>query len=285
MRRLSIVHWGIIGAAIVCTVLLGFVNTSPAAEKKPVAEVNHDEHSKTLDQLVSEARKRFSPEVQKRVAIIEGSISTERDFIRRGQFYDSLIRLAGNAKEYAFAAWVSEQKAIKNNGSDNDWQVAGERYRASAAFQQDHESQPVLFESAMRCFNKAIEINPKNLDAKVGIGICIVDGSSDPMQGIQTLLDVVKEDSTNVNAQLALGDFSVKRGAPDKAIARYSTALKLRPDYYGLHLNIAEQYEAMGDSASAVQHLEEYVKIETDPLVKNDVENAIRRLRKNPAKQ
>lgn len=285
MRRLSIVHWGIIGAAIACTVLLGFVNTSPSAGKNTPVQANHDAHSKPLEQLVSEARNRFTPEVQRQIAVIEGSISTERDFIRRGQFFDSLIRIAGNAKEYAFAAWASEQKAIKNNGSDSDWQMAGERYRASVAFQQDPESQPALFDAAMRCFNKAMEINPKNLDAKVGIGICIVDGSSDPMKGIQTLLEVVKEDSTNVNAQLALGDFSVKRGAPDKAIARYTAALNLRPDYYGLHLNIAEQCEAMGDTASAIQHLEEYVKIETDPLVKNDVENAIRRLRKNPAKQ
>lgn len=284
MHRLSAIHWGIIGTALACSVLLGFVNTSPKA-KRPAAEVNHDAHGKTLEQVISESRKRFSPQFQEKVALIEASISTERDFVRRGQFYDSLVRLSGSVKEYAFAAWVSEQKAIRNNGSDNDWQVAGERYRASVAFQQDQESQPVLFESAMRCFNKALEINPKNLDAKVGVGICIVEGSNDPMQGIQTLLDVVKEDSTNINAQLALGDFSVKRGAPDKAVARYTTALNLRPDYYGLHLNIAEQYQAMGDTASAISHLEAYVKIETDPLVKNDVENAIRQLRKNPAKQ
>jgi tetratricopeptide (TPR) repeat protein len=285
MRRLSAIHWGIIGVAMACTVLLGFVSTSPAEGKRPAARMNHDAHSKTLEQIVTEARKRFSPKVQQTVAIIEGSISTERDFVRRGQFYDSLVRIAGSAKEYAFAAWVSEQKAIKNNGSDNDWQVAGERYRASVAFQQDPESQPALFDAAMRCFSKAVELNPKNLDAKVGIGICIVESSGDPMQGIQTLLDVVKEDSTNVNAQLALGDFSVKRNAPDKAVGRYETALRLRPDYYGLHLNIAEQYQALGDTASAISHLEAYVQIETDPLVKNDVENAIRQLRKNPPKQ
>jgi predicted Zn-dependent protease len=99
------------------------------------------------------------------------------------------------------------------------------------------------------------------------------------MKGISTLLEVVAADSTNVNAQLALADFSVRRNAPDKAIVRYSTALRLRPDYYGLHLNLAELYEQMGDTASAISHLEKYVQIETDPLAKNDVENAIRRLR------
>lgn len=199
--------------------------------------------------------------------------------------FDSLIRLCGYSKEYAFAAWASEQKAVKNNGSDADWQVAGERYQTAASFQEDQQNVPALYEAAERCFNKAMEIQPKNLDAKVGLAICVVQSGGDPMSGIKMLLEVVAADSTNVNAQLALGDFSVKRGAPDKAIVRYSAALRLRPDYYALHLSLAEQYEALGDTASAISHLEAYVEKETDPLVKNDVENAIRRLRGNPPKQ
>jgi tetratricopeptide (TPR) repeat protein len=99
------------------------------------------------------------------------------------------------------------------------------------------------------------------------------------MQGISLLLKVDSIDSTNVNAQLELAEFSLKRNAPDKAIVRYQRALRLRPDYYGLHLNLAELYEQMGDAGKAIEHLEKYVQIETDPLVKNDVENAIRRLR------
>lgn len=285
MRRLSGIHWGIIGATIVCTVLLGFVSTTPPEGKGPKVTMNQQPEGRSLDEIVKQARARLSPQQQQAYAVIDGSIGTERDFIRRGRFYDSLVRIAGTAKEYALAAWLTEQKAITNNGSDNDWQLAGERYRTSAAFQEEPENQPALFEAAMRCYSKAVELNPKNLDAKVGVGICLVESSGDPMQGIQTLLEVVKADSTNVNAQLALGDFSVKRGAPDKAIARYSTALRLRPDYYGLHLNIAEQYELLGDSASAISHLEAYVQIETDPLVRNDVENAIRRLRGNTSEK
>ena len=113
----------------------------------------------------------------------------------------------------------------------------------------------------------------------------MVQGTNDPMGGIKKLLEVVEADSTNVNAQLALADFSVRRNAPDKAIARYSTALRLRPDYYGLHLNLAELYQQMGDTAKAIDHLEKYVQIETDPLTKNDVENAIRKLRAQPPKK
>lgn len=279
MRRFSAIHWVVIGAVVLCTVLLSFVPTSPDANKRPTPVTSKTGDSQSLEQLLTEARKSFTPELQQKVALVEGAITSERDYVRRGQLFDSLIRMAGQSRQYVFAAWAAEQKAIKNNGSGNDWQTAGTRYQISVNFQQDPNAVPALYEAAIRCFNKAIELEPKNLDAKVGLGICMVEGSNDPMQGIGLLLDVVKEDSTNVNAQLALGDFSIKRNAPDKAIARYSTALRLRPDLYAIHLSLADAYSSAGDTANAILHLEEYVKVTDDPVAKNDIENAIHRLK------
>jgi tetratricopeptide (TPR) repeat protein len=279
MRKLSATQWMVIGAAVICTVLLSFVSTTSPEGSAPKVMPQQVAAGHSLDEQIATARKGMKNDVLITVNAIEGAINTNRDAVERVQMYDSLIRYLGKNKEYVYAAFLSEQKATKNNGSSTDWQQAGERYSSSAGFQEDEQNLPALFEAAMRCFNKAIELDPKNLDAKVGLGICIVQGTGDPMKGISTLLEVVAADSTNVNAQLALADFSVRRNAPDKAIVRYSTALRLRPDYYGLHLNLAELYEQMGDTALAISHLEKYVQIETDPLAKNDVENAIRRLR------
>ncbi len=239
---------------------------------------------KSLDDQVALARKNLKPDLRAVLTAVESSISTNRDPVERGHMYDSLSHYLGVNKEYVLAAYFLEQKAIGNNGSGSDWQQAGERYSSAAGFQDDQQNVSALLDAAMRCFNKAIELEPKNLDAKVGLGMCIVEGTNDPMKGIGMILDVVKEDSTNVNAQLALADFSVRRNAPDLAIKRYQNALALRPDFYGLHLNIADLYEQMGDTASALTHLEKYVEIETDPVMKNDVENAIRKLRKDNVK-
>jgi tetratricopeptide (TPR) repeat protein len=288
MQRLSATHFGIAGiiiALITCTVLLGFVSTTPSESNRKTAVIEKHSDGKSLEQLIAESRSKFNPEMQKQISLIEATIDTDRDFVKRGRMYDSLARIAGRAGQPVFAAWATEQKAIKNNGSGSDWQIAGERYRSAVSFMQDETSNPVLFEAAVRCFQKALELEPKNAEAKVGLGICMVQSSADPMQGISMLLEVVKEDSTNINAQLALGDFSVQRGAPDKAVLRYSTALKLRPDYYGLHLSIAEQFQTLGQFDSAISHLQAYVQIETDPLLKNDVENAIRKLQVQKTQQ
>lgn len=280
MRRLSATHWIVVGAAVICTVLLSFVNTTSSGGKMPAMMPQQASDGKSLDEQVAEARKNLAPDLLGVVNSVESSIKTNRSPIERGHMYDSLSHYLGVNKEYVLAAWFLEQKAINTNGSGSDWQMAGERYSSASGFQQDQRNVGALLDAAIRCFNKALELEPKNLDAQVGLGMCIVEGTNDPMKGIGMILDVVKKDSTNVNAQLALADFSVRRNAPDLAIKRYSTALALRPDFYGLHLNIADLYQQMGDTASALMHLEKYVEIETDPIMKNNVENAIRSLRK-----
>jgi tetratricopeptide (TPR) repeat protein len=279
MRRLSVTQWVVILLAAISTVLLSFVSTVSSVDNSAAVAVHEAEAGHTLEDQVANARKGMKSNVLVQVNAIEGAISTNRDAAKRGQMYDSIVRFLGQNREYVYAAWLTEQKAIKNNGSGSDWQQAGDRYRVAAGFQQDEHNQPALIEAAMRCYQKAVELEPKNLDARVGLASCIVQGTNDPMKGISMLLQVDSIDSTNVNAQLELAEFSLKRNAPDKAIARYEKALRLRPDYYGLHLNLAELYEQTGDVAKAIYHLEQYVQIETDPFTKNDVENAIRRLR------
>ncbi|HEU4719541.1 MAG TPA: tetratricopeptide repeat protein [Bacteroidia bacterium] len=281
MTAFTYKHIIVFGLAASCIVLLNLVPTFPSEGKNAALVKQQQQQGPGVDELVKTARSKMAPDLAGKVTTIENAIATERDFSKRGQMYDSLITLLGRNKEYLVAAWYAEQKAVKNNGSGSDWEQAGERYRTSASFEQNDAVLPSVYAAAMRCFSKALELEPSNVDAKIGLGICYVEGTSDPMTGIGMLLDVERADSTNVNVQLALADFAVRSQQYDKAIARYSKALRLKPEYYGLHLNLAELYQQMGDTASAISHLEEYVKLENDPLVKNDVENAIRQLRGN----
>lgn len=66
-------------------------------------------------------------------------------------------------------------------------------------------------QTAADLFEKALELDPDNDDLKVGLGSCYVFGegmigdASQTMKGIQQLLEVVKKDSNNMQAQLVLG--------------------------------------------------------------------------------
>ncbi|GAB4133744.1 MAG: hypothetical protein Fur0041_06200 [Bacteroidia bacterium] len=266
----------VMGTAVVAIVLLSFASTVPQ-KSKPVAVEQHEGHS--LEELIAEARASFSPELQRQVKEIEDAIQTDRDVVKRGRMYDSLVRYLGRNMQYVYAAHIAEQKAVKNSGSSLDWAQAGERYHASAGFQKEQDHVPPLINAAIRCFNKALELDAQNLDAKTGLGMCLVEGTADPMKGISLLKEVEASDSTHINAQLALADFAVRSQQYDKAIERYRKALRLKPEYYGLHLSMAELFEVKGDTANAIKELELYLEKENDPLVRNNVENAIRQLR------
>jgi tetratricopeptide (TPR) repeat protein len=136
-----------------------------------------------------------------------------------------------------------------------------------------------LIEKATTCFQSALEKEPNNLDAKSGLGSCIVDAGQNPMQGIQLLLAVVKVDSLNLNANLNLGLFSMKSGQFDKAIKRFETVAKLKPsaEIYGM---LADAYEQTGNNEAAIAALKKAKAYIIDKDILVNIDNYIKNLKK-----
>jgi tetratricopeptide (TPR) repeat protein len=227
-----------------------------------------------------EERNSLTAEQSGVVASLEHSVHGESDIVRRGILYDSLVAYLGYSGKYVLAAFYAEDKAKHGNGSGTDWVTAGERYRTAASFQQHEDHLPAVFASAIACFEKALQLEPNNLDAKTGLGISMVDGTNDPMSGIKVLQGVEAIDSTHINAQLALADFAVRSQQYDKAIERYSKVLRLKPEYYAIHLSLAELYNAKHDTANVIVHLEAYSVITDDPVMKAEIDQEIENLKK-----
>ncbi len=277
MRSLGRSHWVILGACVITIVLLGFVNTTPSTGKK--SEVSQQPNGLKLEDVVKEERNSLKPDQSGVIASLEQAIKGENDIVHRGQLYDSLVKYLGRSGKYVLAAFYAEQKAQQNSGSGTDWMAAGERYRSAASFQDHEDHLPSLYESAIRCFSKALELEPANLDAKVGLGIAIVDGTSDPMKGITLLREVETADPSHMNVQLALADFAVRSKQYDKAIERYKRVLAMKPELYAIHLSLAELFEAQNDTTQVIFHLEAYAAVTDDPVMKAEIEKALESLK------
>ncbi len=103
------------------------------------------------------------------------------------------------------------------------------------------------------------------------------------MAGIQELLSIVREDSTQIDAQYYLGLFSIKTQQFEKAVNRFEKVLKFagQKKYPDTRYNLAVCLEGMGDNAGAISQLEQYLT-EIDPLEKEKVDavqEEIKRLR------
>ena len=131
-------------------------------------------------------------------------------------------------------------------------------------------------------FERSLKINPDNDSSKVGLGACYLFGniSSNPMEGIAKIREVIEKDSTNIYAQITLAKGSLISGQLDKAINRLQTVNRLRPDNIEAILMLAEVYERKGDKKIAADWYKKSLQYINRPDVRTEIEKRITELGK-----
>lgn len=258
---------GLIAIAVVLFVLLFLAPTKKStdvAEKvavKPAAE-----SSANIESFILIAEKALSVNLKHSYdSLINAANVSKSDtaYLTIANFWDL-------QKRPDFAAFYVEKSANKQQTSDA-YAKAGDRYYYSIRFVKNNEEVPVLYESATRCYQKAIDKNSKNIDAKIQLAACYVEGSQDPMKGITLLREVEKTDSNNVKLQLNFAFFSVKSQQWDKAIKRFNKVLEIDPLYIEAYLHLADAYEQQGDKNKTIEMLEKYAKLTDDAMAKKEI--------------
>jgi tetratricopeptide (TPR) repeat protein len=98
------------------------------------------------------------------------------------------------------------------------------------------------------------------------------------MKGIMLLREAVSADSTNLEAQLNLGFFSMQSGQYDKAVSRFEKVLALQPNLYEVQIYLSDALEAQGDKKGALRTLQALKKNSTDTLLLKEAEIRIQRI-------
>jgi tetratricopeptide (TPR) repeat protein len=139
-------------------------------------------------------------------------------------------------------------------------------------------------ETAASLFERALKLDPDNNDLKVGLGSCYVYGQGmigDPqqtMKGIQQLLDVVRKDSNNMQAQLVLGVGAVISRQYDKAIERLTKVVKFDPNNLEAASWLADAYAGAGDKVNAVKWYEHTKQLVNNPEFSKEIDERIKAL-------
>ncbi len=143
----------------------------------------------------------------------------------------------------------------------------------------DDKARLFLSGNALNCYQKAVELDSNSTEIKLRLASAYMENGSAPMQGVSILLDIVKKDSTNVDALLMLGRFGIISGQYDKAIARLEKILYLRPQNSEALLLMAEAYNAQGNKTKAIELLERCKKTVSNPATKKEIENYIKSIK------
>lgn len=131
-------------------------------------------------------------------------------------------------------------------------------------------------QQAIATYEKSLELNPDNDTVKMELAASYIDGSSQPMQGIQLLLGIVREEPDNIPANLMLGQLSIRSGQMDKAQERFEKVLGIEPENTEALYFLAEVHKSKGNKDKAIELLERCKKIVNNPEFSKEIDNYIK---------
>lgn len=262
-----------VACALILSVLL-FI--APKTVTDPQKKVDQGQNKETVSE-----DNNASIDVYLKLAIKNLEPETAKNFDKdlKANKLDSLITFWDRLKRPDLAAHFTEEIAKKSPSAQN-WIKAGDRYFYAVQFTRDQTEIPQLYKCALRCYSKGLKLDPKNVDAKVMLASCYVEGTSDPMKGISLLREVEKTDSNNIKLQLNFAFFSVKSGQLEKAIQRFEKVLRIDSTYIEAYLHIADANEQRGNTELTIKALEKYGAKTSDPTAKVEINKYIEQLKK-----
>jgi tetratricopeptide (TPR) repeat protein len=252
-------------AAVVLSVLLYFApKRSDSTAQEKAADIS-GKNNETIEVFVNTAKSTLAPELKAKA---------------EDKNLDSLIAFWDKNKRPDFASFYFEKKVSGINKAI-DWFKAGDRYYYSVRFIKDPSEVPILYQSAMRCYENGLKLDPSNTDAKIMLASCLVEGSPDPMKGITMLREIERTDSNNVTLQLNFAFFSVKSQQWDKAIQRFEKVIQIDSTYIEAYLHLADAYEQAGQKNKTIEMLEKYKAKTNDAMTRQEIDKYIEQLKEN----
>ena len=263
-------------------VLFYFGKNSPSRKNSETSPINPQFSEVSIDTILHHAKEQLKPAQVNWLGALEQSV------IRgdvRGQKLDVYHQLAhfwrDSAKIFEPYAWY-EAEAARLEYSEKSLTFAAHLFLDNLKGDNDPQLKKWKALQAKDLFERSLKINPQNDSSLVGLGACYIFGgiSETPMEGILKVRQVAEKDSTNIFAQMVLGQGSAISGQYDKAIDRFERVIRLQPSNIEAILMLADVYERKTDKSSAVLWYKKAVTLVQNPEIKSELRKRIEDLSK-----
>ncbi len=283
-------QWITIGIAVLLVIsIFLFGRTVPVKKAATITEHSeddgHDHGIKTgisIDSILTIAKKQLSAEQVTRLSMLENSISRGDVKDQQIKVYHQLSHFWGDSMRFFPPyAWY-EAEAARLENSEKSLTFAAHLFLENLQHEENSELMRWEAMQAKDLFERSLKINPDNDSTKVGLGACYLFGniSSNPMEGISKIMEVVQKDSSNVYAQITLIKGSLISGQIDKAVSRLETVNRLHPENLEAILMLAEVHERKGDKIVAAGWYTKSLEYIKRPDARAEIEKRIAELKK-----
>jgi tetratricopeptide (TPR) repeat protein len=241
----------IIGAAIIAFFVMYFgCETKPKNVKDLEKSRSLNMQVTSIQNIILEARKSLKPD---QISVIE-RIQSELDRDTANKI-ETLEMLSSKWYELGFpviSGHYAEEIATKKN-TEEAWSIAGTTYSLGLKSVKSEKEKDFSREKAILSFEKAISLNPSNVNHRINTAICYVEHppKDNVMAGIMMLRDLNTKYPENVNVLNQLARLALKTNQIDRAFERLNQAIKLEDKNKTTICLLAEAYEAKGDIANA----------------------------------
>jgi len=191
-------------------------------------------------------------------------------------FADSIGSLYEGSGKYDSAAYYYESAALKTP-SNQRWEKAGNAYYEAYGFAMNEEKINYLAGKTRENLNRVIESNPERLDLKTKVAMTYVS-SSNPMQGITMLRNILEEDPRNETALFNMGVLSMQSGQYKRAAERFEELVSHHPDHIQGQFYLAVSYFESKQNNKAKKQFELVRNMTQDPMILNSVETYLDRI-------
>lgn len=153
----------------------------------------------------------------------------EADGVERVNLQRALIGLFVRNQRLDLAASVQEAIAHDVN-SEVEWVRSGNLFYDFMEMQPPGEQRTTYARKAIFSYERALEINPDNLDARTDMALAYYYDPAQPMLAIQNINQVLAADSTHIQANYNRGYLLFQIGRYDQAIAQFGRVMRLVND-------------------------------------------------------
>ncbi len=224
---------------------------TPKKEDKPAPDTKHGKTALTTAQQAAERQlftKYVSANQTTRVKAA-GELSN---------FYQDI-------RQFDSAAKYAEVVAQIEPTEKHQLQAADLSYDAYSFAMNDKKSAD-LGEKTRELYQRVLDKNPNLLGAKANMAMTYVS-TTNPMQGIMMLREILATDPTNELALFNMGLLSMRSNQYKLAVGRFKQLLKVRPDNSKAQFYLGVSLAQLGQKAEALAVLAKVKSVEKDPTI------------------
>lgn len=276
-------------AAAGLVLLFGLFFFGKTAEKKPVVPLEKPEAESMMDvgRAIDSIKNELTPSQTIILQKLENGITrgdlkkqTAEQYTALADFWKDSV---GSFIPYTY--YLSKAAMLDN--SEKKLTFAARLILENMKREDDPAQKVWEAQTAATLFERAIKLDPDNNDLKVGLGSCYVYGegmignAEQTMKGIQQLLEVVRKDSNNMQAQLVLGIGGVISTQYNKAIERLKKVVDFDPHNLEAVSWLADAYAAAGDKQNAIKWYQQSEHLVNNPAFTKEINERIKVLKGN----